>query len=631
MPQQSTLPAAEQGSFLKFSSFRRVEDAAKGSSKPTVWGIATFEQPDLDNEICHYDTAKAVYTDWSSKAAARTAKAGQGVSYGNIRLQHGIEVGGKATKIEFDDENRQIWLGSEPINEDIHKQLKEGFYTGYSQGGSYAWRKCSECDSTLPLKQRDNYCTDCKKSVVVLYGLSSLVEVSYVDTPCIDEGFEHVKSNGSRELIKFKRKEGQMAKTKRVAGEVLTRNSFAYVGDPDKPSTWKYATKFTNVAMAKNFVGLGLARVDKDKSISEVSKGEIKTILTAEAAKLSMDEAALAEYTKLPQAIIDRVDKAAAEKGFRKGLYMVGCMAETLQSLGYLYRESVYERDVEGDDSDVPELIAANLDALVETFLAMAEEEARELAASVTSNKTTTGDTVMTPEELQKQQEAEKAAKKALAVYFAKTANDHEKLENQNNALANEHTALATAHKAALDAIKTVEVAEGETVSVAQKAAEAFHTSAILSYEKLAKSFTKTAATHKTLADHSHSMSKSYDEEQHTATIEEIKKAENAAGTAEVPVVNKNASSLLDSDVAAAAEAQRTSPEYKKAVADIAKSMIESELEEIRKKTLAPDGVKLNGAGSAALGKGVSVVARTEANSEFEFAASATSSHTAGL
>src|ERR1017187_10147271 len=323
------IPSVIESGFTKFIQFRKVEDNAKG--KPTVWGISTFEKPDLDDEVCHYDTAKPVYEKWSADALRRTAKAGQKPSLGNIRIQHSLAVGGKATKIDFDDEAREIWLGSEPIDDSVHAQLLDGYYTGYSQGGSYAWRKCTVCDTELAVKQRSNYCPTCKKQVTVLYGLASLAEVSYVDAPCIDEGFEHVKVNGSREIVKFKRKDLGMAKTKTVAGVALPHSSFAYVGDVDKTETWKLPIEFPgDDKKTKTHIQNALARFSQTKGIPADKKAEVKAKIVAAAKKHGIE---VSEKAALPQFMAVAVDKAATTRGFRKGLYAVGRFAEMLQTL----------------------------------------------------------------------------------------------------------------------------------------------------------------------------------------------------------------------------------------------------------------------------------------------------------
>jgi hypothetical protein len=194
--------------FRKFGQFIKLEDVDSG---PVVWGIATLESPDLDREICDYKTAVPVYRTWSEAALARTTKAGQEPSLGNVRLQHGLGIGGKVTKIEFDDDNKRIMLGSVPVNDEIYQQLKGGFLTGYSQDGSYAYRVCNDCGSAMPMQQGANFCPTCQKSVDVRYRLASLSEVSYVDSPCTGEGFEYVKSTGETKIVKFE-KEYLMAK-----------------------------------------------------------------------------------------------------------------------------------------------------------------------------------------------------------------------------------------------------------------------------------------------------------------------------------------------------------------------------------------------------------------------------------
>ena len=64
--------------FQKFQQFGKVTEDADGNV--IVWGVATQEEPDLDDEICMYATAKAVYMIWGLSAAQRTQRAGQETS-----------------------------------------------------------------------------------------------------------------------------------------------------------------------------------------------------------------------------------------------------------------------------------------------------------------------------------------------------------------------------------------------------------------------------------------------------------------------------------------------------------------------------------------------------------------------
>lgn len=200
-PEAPFSKSVADGEFNKAFRFSKVEEQPDGNVM--VWGIATHERPDSDNEVCDYDAAKTAYQAWSLAAVQRTSGAGQEISLGPIRYQHSTEPAGKATKITYDDANRAIWLGSVPISDDIRQQLQQGFLTGYSQGGSYAWRKCTGCDKNLTLQQGNNFCPNCKKTVPVRFGLKRLAEVSYVDSPATGQGFEYVKSDGTSRFVKF--------------------------------------------------------------------------------------------------------------------------------------------------------------------------------------------------------------------------------------------------------------------------------------------------------------------------------------------------------------------------------------------------------------------------------------------
>lgn len=164
--------------FLKYFPLVKVDEATH-----TVWGIAASETPDHENEICDYETAKPQVKKWSDDQFAKTRAAGQDPSLGNMRVMHQLQVGGKATKIEYHDAEKEIWVGSEPANGEVWHLLKGGFLTMHSIGGSYA-KKWAD-------GKYQRYTPE-------------IGEISYVDKGSNpDAVFAYVKADGSTELRKF--------------------------------------------------------------------------------------------------------------------------------------------------------------------------------------------------------------------------------------------------------------------------------------------------------------------------------------------------------------------------------------------------------------------------------------------
>lgn len=398
--------------FVKFNPFFKIEDAAGGGGEPTVWGIATIEKADLDNEICDVGDSIPAYTAWSEKFATKTTGAGQQISLGNIRLQHGTEVGGKATKVEFrkDATPPAIWLGSEPLNSTIADQLRGGFYTGYSQGGSYKYRKCETCKAAMPMRQGDNYCSSCKCMVAVRYAIKSLVEVSYVDAACTGEGFEYVKADGSRELVKFRKSAPALKKT--VGTETLAASAFAYVGDPEKPDTWALPIS-TKAHVAKSLREYHLP--------AQAWTGNAEA---SERLRRNLGAAAKANGIVPTEKGAARLAKVQAK--VQKGMGTVSYLAGLIEELSFILISTDYEAEYEGDESAVPDMLDSNLKDLVDTFMAMAEEETDELKRrrSGSGEKTVP----MTPEQTKKAAKSLadhlNAAKKANTDHGAKMA-DH--------------------------------------------------------------------------------------------------------------------------------------------------------------------------------------------------------------
>lgn len=635
-----------ENSFIKFVQFQKLED--KDDGMPTVYGIATQEEPDLDGEICSYESAKEVYSAWSAAAAKRTAKAGQKISLGNIRLQHGLDIGGKATKLDFDDKHKQIWLGSEPINDQVRSDLKDGFYTGYSQGGSYAWRKCLDCGESLPLRQGYNLCTACDTTVKVLYGLKSLAEVSYVDSPCSGEGFEHVKADGSREIVKFaKRSEETMIltdqqiddivnrvnkakdkkkKTKRVAGEDLTADCFAYVGDPEKTDTWKLPIKFSDEEKTKRHIRNALARFDQTKGIPADEKDKVKAKIHAAAKEHGIDveeegqkatRILAAAKTALKTILRERIAELKSNEAIEKGLYEVARFADFLESLSWMYLSAMYERDMEGDESEVPEDIEEILHDSIEVFIAMATEEATELAAR-TVGKSNGGN--MTPEELEK---LNKAAKKTHAHHFAKMAAHHEKMADHETKKAEHHEKMADAAKEHMDKCKAckADVGSGEPHAAIHSVLEnqqEFSKAMHAEHSGLAASSHKMAKAHTAMAEHCHKMAEDHDKEEHDKTVKAIKDADAAnpdpAPVAKTPTQDdalteavRKAREKADADLMNDADFMKEVKEKRRQALLAGLSDVSADLEKAKNESIVPDGVK---AADFFAKKGVHVVDR---------------------
>lgn len=133
-----------------------------------VWGYATVEEVDAHGEIIGYQASKKAFPAW----------------LGNIREMHGSTAIGKSIEIQFDDENKGVWLGSyiseSADGENAWIKVKEGILQAYSIGGNineFAMVKMSDGDDHLMVTDYDLY------------------EVSLVDNPaCPSAMLQVIKS-----------------------------------------------------------------------------------------------------------------------------------------------------------------------------------------------------------------------------------------------------------------------------------------------------------------------------------------------------------------------------------------------------------------------------------------------------
>lgn len=145
-----------------------------------VYGIATAEITDRSGEICDYETTKPFYEKWSEEIAKSTG----GKSLGNLRAMHGSIAAGKITALQFNDARKQIEVCAKIVDDAEWLKVREGVYTGFSQGGAYV-RRWTDADGQTRYTAQP-------------------LEISLVDLPCLPQArFEMIKADGTREWRAF--------------------------------------------------------------------------------------------------------------------------------------------------------------------------------------------------------------------------------------------------------------------------------------------------------------------------------------------------------------------------------------------------------------------------------------------
>ena len=142
-----------------------------------VYGVATAEVLDHQNEIVDYEASRKAFTEWK----------------GNIREMHGEAAVGKRIDMQFDDANKAVVIGAY-ISESADGQnawtkVKEGILTGFSIGGRVT--------ETVGEVAKNNDGKEVNARRIKSYDLA---EVSLVDSPaCPVAEFVMVKRAGGKE------------------------------------------------------------------------------------------------------------------------------------------------------------------------------------------------------------------------------------------------------------------------------------------------------------------------------------------------------------------------------------------------------------------------------------------------
>ena len=455
-------------------------------------GLGTAEVVDSDNEILDYATAKPAISYWSEGAAASTRAAGQELSFGNLRLMHGLTIAGKlVTPPDFRDDKKEVWINTEPVDEKTFYLAKKGFIKSFSLGGDYARRWCNDCGTDIPTDEngkKSNYCPSCEKTTIVRF--TPLVgEWSYVDLGCVPiANFSSVKTStftlrkadgtveevpfntGSldSELAKLNKGGTTMetvqpvaaaapppvmksavgeemcphckqpmtdgkcncstkslaspaakavvdvdaivaavmekmakkdAKTKRVAGEDLTSDAFAHVGDEADTSTWKLPIKFSTDAKSKRHVQNALARFEQTDLPAD-AKEKAKAKIHAAAHKYGIDVAEEEKKAAAAKAVLveqlkktysAQLSKATGAK-LEKSLQNISDMVNVLMTMRWVYQDAMWEAEYEGGtgdpkDAEIAEQVAHNINNLGDLLRDIVDEELPEVTPSASAGK----------------------------------------------------------------------------------------------------------------------------------------------------------------------------------------------------------------------------------------------------
>lgn len=338
---------------LMFARLLKVDEA-----KREVSGIMVAEVPDKEGEIFDYESSKPYFKAWNRQFSKATAFLPEDErSLGNVREMHQAKAVGKLTACSYDDKAKSIEVTAKIVDDVAWKKCAAGVYTGFSIGGDYV---------------------DTWEDEGLTRYTARPAEASIVDNPCVPTAeFSLVRANGSVELRKFVQADDikKDGKTKRVAGEDLKGSSFAFVGDPDKTETWKLPIH--DASHVRN----ALARFDQTEGIPEDEKAKVKAKIDAAAEKFGVEVG----------------EKAAAGK-LKKGMYDVSVLAQLLQQAGYLQSGAQFEREMEQDDSTMPEELKSWVVDGVKILQQMVSEEGAELTGEAGKEKqmsekaTTTGE-----------------------------------------------------------------------------------------------------------------------------------------------------------------------------------------------------------------------------------------------
>lgn len=347
----------------------------------TLEGLIASETVDRAGEVFDYEKSVPHFKAWSESMG----KATDGKNVGNVRAMHGNVSAGITKAITFDDAAKQIVVKAEITDDNEWRKVMKGNYTGFSIGGKYGTKWD---DPVLKAKRYEAIPT----------------EYSLVDAPCNpDATFTVVKADGAQELHKFDAFPDTdagwgewLAKVAATLPEaelakIARRKGVDPKDGEDKYGDVEYAdekNKKYPIDTAKH-IRAAWSYIHMPKNAEKYDAADLKTIKARIAAawKEKIDKDGPPEAAKKAEKLAKRqgaaeladiIWKMLGGQPMEKGLWAVSQFAQLLDALAMLADGTVYETEAEGDDSDLPKVMAAALKPLAHAFLAMANEETDE-------------------------------------------------------------------------------------------------------------------------------------------------------------------------------------------------------------------------------------------------------------
>lgn len=401
----------------------------------TVYGRITDETKDAAGEVCDYLTSAPLFRAWSANVLAKTTAAGQEPSKGNVRVMHGLHVAGKLDELDCDDTTKAIDCAAKIVDDGEWEKCQTGCYTGFSLGGTLIGKKWKDPDTggmrytvdPVEVSLVDVPCNPSATFTMVKAGGAS-EDITFKVAPGLAPANADAEDEAPGPEALVERTPPTAEEVARVAGDLakaagkpetafaefidaaiakIAAEAPAPVAETDPPVV-EEKVEAPEVNLAEVMALAQVWRTSDGKTFTAKQEASAHAADLVVQAKAATDPVARAlakaagalEPTPEPKAEgagldfdRDRLNKLSAaltlirtkyaDTVVIKGLYSVSRLASLLESLGWLTSDVTWERNYEGDNSSIPEGLAAALSQLGNCLCDMAEEEVAELIASL--------------------------------------------------------------------------------------------------------------------------------------------------------------------------------------------------------------------------------------------------------
>jgi len=233
--------------FSIFLPFSKVDTEPDGSL--TVWGRATQEVQDSEDETCDYASSAPLFR----RRSQMMMDASEGQNLFPLRAMHLPIAAGKVVQMDYLDAEKAIDIAAKVVDPNEIKKVKERVYTGFSVAGKYArrWRDPATGGMKFTADPREISLVDVPSVPTAKLTMYKLEDPAF-DEEVLGEAIEYLKkaaAGGDKREKELEKIGDAVGIERRPASPLAPFDHLPQLGDEyGDPANWAYPADINGYA-----------------------------------------------------------------------------------------------------------------------------------------------------------------------------------------------------------------------------------------------------------------------------------------------------------------------------------------------------------------------------------------------